>query len=141
MEKTSPSGSGPLSEHLSAEHTRSSPLIGSSSTDETFGRVTSLGGGRLQHLRAHHEVLKPGTRSSRPHYHTNREECVLVLAGVITVVAGDRTFTASKSDFISFPAGPPKHVLRNDSATDVELLVVSAAPSEDQVVYGDEPAT
>ena len=140
MKKSIPSPDGPLAEQLSTKRTLASPPMGSATTTETFGHVVTLGGGRLRHLRVQHEVLKPGARSSRPHFHTTREECVLVLGGTVTVVAGERTFTATESEFISFPAGPPVHVLRNDGACAVALLVMSAALEDDRVIFGAEPS-
>lgn len=125
----------PIRVHLSSEATGRVRVMRSETTDETFGAVTELGADRLRHLRVQHETLAPGKRSSLPHYHTHREECVLVLSGEVTVVVGDERFLATDHDFICFPAGPPAHSLHNASESVVSLLVFSASPSDDQVVF------
>ncbi len=58
-----------------------------------------------------------------------------MLSGEVTVVVGDERFLAATDDFICFPPGPPAHSLHNASDAAVSLLVFSASPAEDQVVF------
>ncbi len=101
---------------------------------EPLGEVAALGPG-LSHLRVHVERLAPGRRSSRPHHHTAREECVLVLEGAVTLVLGDSRREVQAGELASLPAGGPAHVIVNEAADAARLLVFSASPVADEVVY------
>lgn len=104
------------------------------STGEPLGRVADLAAA-LSHLRVHYEVLEPGRRSSRAHHHTTREECVYVIRGRVDLVAGEAAYAIGEGCLASIPAGPPFHAVWNRSEAPAELLVFSAAPTPDEVVY------
>ncbi len=110
------------------------PTSTSSRTNEQFGDMAVLSSA-LRHLRVHHELLPPGRRSSRPHHHTLREECVFVLAGEVELVVGEQTRIVRSGEIASIAAGPPHHVVRNAGERSAELLVFSASPGDDEVVY------
>lgn len=107
------------------------------SSGELLGRVAMLAG-ELQHLRVHYERLDPGRRSSRPHHHTAREECVYVVAGEVELMLGETSRSMEAGDFVALPAGPPAHTLRNVGDGEAELLVFSASPGPDEVVYAED---
>lgn len=104
------------------------------STGEPLGRVADLAAA-LSHLRVHYEVLEPGRRSSRAHHHTTREECVYVIRGRVELVAGSVTHALPEGTLTSIPPGPPFHAVWNRSDAPAALLVFSAAPTPDEVVY------
>jgi len=105
-------------------------------TGEPLGEVTDLSGPTgLSHLRVQHERLPPGRRSSSPHHHTAREECIYVLVGKPTLLHGNRSHELVPGDFVGLPSGPPAHVLTNETDDLVDVLVFSAPTGEDVVVY------
>lgn len=106
----------------------------SASTGEALGHVAELAAS-LSHLRVHYEVLPPGRRSSRAHHHTAREECVYVIRGHVELVVGGVSQPLGEGELAALSAGPPSHTLWNRSDTHAELLVFSATPVEDEVVY------
>jgi mannose-6-phosphate isomerase-like protein (cupin superfamily) len=90
----------------------------------------------LRDVRVEHEVLRPGRRSSSPHYHTRREELVYVLRGTPTVVIDDQPRILHPGEYVGFPAGAPnQHFLRNDTTDDAEYLVVATKPADDETRY------
>lgn len=105
------------------------------STGEPLGSVADLAAG-LSHLRVHYEVLAPGRRNSRAHHHTAREECVYVVRGAVVLEVGDDVRALEEGELAAIPAGPPAHTVWNRSDASAELLVFSASPVEDEVVYG-----
>ena len=104
------------------------------STGEPLGNVADLAAG-LSHLRVHYEVLAPGRRNSRAHHHTRREECVYVIRGRVELEAGDEVFALEGGELAALPAGPPAHTVWNRGVVPAELLVFSASPEPDEVVY------
>ena len=89
----------------------------------------------LKNVHVAHEILRPGRRSSSPHYHTHREELVYVLRGALTLVQESERILGA-GDYVGFPAGVPrKHYLRNDTASDVEYLVVATRDPADETKY------
>lgn len=104
------------------------------STGEVLGRVAVLAGA-LEHLRVHYERLDPGHRSSRPHFHSHREECVYVIAGAVVLELDGQPVAMAAGDFAAIPAGPPLHVVCNRGEQAAELLVFSASPQPDDVTY------
>jgi uncharacterized cupin superfamily protein len=70
--------------------------------------------------------VPPGSTTFPLHAHLHNEELLVVVSGAPTLrtLDGERTLTAG--DVIAFPAGRAgAHELRNDSADDVSLLIVS----------------
>lgn len=90
----------------------------------------------LKDVRVEHELLRPGRRSSSPHFHTRCEELVYVLRGTPTVVIESEARLLKPGDYVGFPAGVArKHFLRNDSEEDAEYLVVATKPPDDETRY------
>lgn len=100
---------------------------------EELGLVQELCG-ELKLLRVHFETLPPGRRASRGHYHTRREECVLILSGTATLRWGGGRTTLSANQLVSLPAGPPTHQIVNEGSEPATMLVFSANVA-DEVVY------
>ena len=121
---------------ITIEHLRSlvtEPRF-ATSTGEALGHVADLAAS-LSHLRVHFEVLPPGHRSSRAHHHTAREECVYVIRGHVELELGGEPRPLREGELAALSAGPPSHVVWNRSDAPAELLVFSATPVDDEVVY------
>jgi uncharacterized cupin superfamily protein len=87
-------------------------------------------------LFVHHEILAPGTRASSPHCHTDREEMIFVLEGVVTAHQGDEEVQLRPGDFIGFQTGSKKlHFVENTSEQEARLLVICSNDEDDQVLF------
>lgn len=75
---------------------------------ERTGGGLSLGDGRIP----------PGTPGPGRHVHTNEDEAIYVVAGVLTVEVGDQRFEAGPESFVWMPRGVP-HVFANLSDAEV----------------------
>ena len=90
---------------------------------------------KVNDLFIHHEILAPGHRASGPHFHRVVDEVVFVIRGACTVAEGDRRTLAETGDCVSFAAGSGLlHLVENNSAEEVELLVISKNVVEADVV-------
>jgi uncharacterized cupin superfamily protein len=72
------------------------------------------------------------------HAHLHNEELLVVVAGTPTLrtLDGERTLTAG--DLVAFPAGRAgAHELRNDSADDVSVLIVSTMLAPEVNLFPD----
>lgn len=84
----------------------------------------------------HHEIIPPGKRTSLPHYHTKKEEMIIVLKGTPTVMSGGLATELKPGDFIGFlPNSKIPHFIKNDSNQIAEVLVITSNPEDDQVVF------
>lgn len=94
--------------------------------DEVFGIRTPLSRPLgLRRIGVHHDRLKRGMRSSRPHAEAYEEECVFVLRGRAVCTVDGAECEAPPGFFAAFaPATGVEHSFRNDSDEDVELLVI-----------------
>lgn len=72
------------------------------------GGGLSLGDGRIP----------PGTPGPGRHVHTNEDEAIYVVAGLLTVEVGDQRFEAGPESFVWMPRGVP-HVFANLSDAEV----------------------
>ena len=90
----------------------------------------------LKDLFVHHEIIPPGRRSSGAHFHSRREEMVLVLEGQVTAWCNGAELALAAGDFAGFPPGSVNaHYLRNDSDAPARVLVICSNPPDDQVEY------
>lgn len=92
--------------------------------------------GDLTQFGAFIEVLQPGTRSSITHWHSNEDEMVYVLEGVVTLIEGKSTTLLHPGDAATFKAGVPVgHCLWNQSRTPTRCLIVGTRAQIDKVTY------
>lgn len=90
----------------------------------------------LKDIVVHHEILTPGRRSSAPHYHTLREEMVLVLTGYPICKYGNKTVEMEPGDTIGFKPGlSERYYFENATNELVHLLVICSNPIDDSVIY------
>lgn len=109
-------------------------------TGELLGDVAELGGGALRRLRAHHEILAPGRRSSSPHRHTTRDELVIVLRGRPSAWIEGELVELPEGTVVSFGAGSSaRHAIVNAGSEDAKILVVSNEDGSDEVLYAPVP--
>lgn len=106
-------------------------------TGEALGEVADVGrAAGLTRLRAHHEILKPGRRSSSPHRHSTRDEIVVVLRGRPSAWIEGELLQLEPGSALSLAAGgEARHAIVNASDEDAELFVVSNEDGTDEVVY------
>lgn len=73
----------------------------------------------------HHEVLKPGRRTSWPHAESAEDEFIYVLEGAPDVWIDGHLHRLAEGDGIGFKAGDgAAHTFINNTGADVRLLVV-----------------
>lgn len=108
----------------------------STQTGERYSRTAILSEAlHLRQLFVHHEVLPPGRRASAPHWHTQREEVVVVLAGRPTAHFGGHSERLQTGDVLAFASGTEiPHCLENQTDERVELLVVASLSPHDQTI-------
>jgi transcriptional regulator with XRE-family HTH domain len=71
--------------------------------------------------------LEPGeSKDSEPH-NANTEEAVLVLAGELTVHAGEQTVRVPAGSAVTFPGDAP-HAYRNNGEVPAEYLAITTVP-------------
>jgi RimJ/RimL family protein N-acetyltransferase/uncharacterized cupin superfamily protein len=96
----------------------------------------------LTRLGVHHELLRPGRRTSWPHAERDEEEFVFVLEGTPDVWIDGHLFRLAPGDAVGFPAATGiAHTFLNNTADDVRLLVCGeASRKEHKVHYPLHPA-
>jgi len=71
------------------------------------------------------ELLKPGMRSSAPHYHREIDEVIFILKGKLEVVEGQSCSTLTMGDTVCFKANSKVlHYLENKTDKDAEFLII-----------------
>lgn len=108
----------------------------SSKTGEAYSKsmaLTDIFG--FKDIFVHHEILSPGRKTSAPHYHSLREEMVIVLNGSPTCHLGNQTFQMKSGDFVGFEPGSKLHYIENTTDELVQLLVICSHPKDDCTVY------
>jgi len=82
--------------------------------------------------------LPPGQAICPYHYEYGEEEWLVVLAGTPTLRHPDGTDTLAPLDVVHFPQGPSgAHLVRNDTATTVRVLMFSTRSVPAVAVYPD----
>jgi uncharacterized cupin superfamily protein len=107
---------------------------------ETFGLSTRLGEhAGLRRIGVNIDVVRPGERSTRFHWHHEEEECFLVLAGTGVLMVGDRSYRIGPGDFFAKPEGSERpHQFVNDGDVDLRILTIGEHRA-DAVEYPDAP--
>ena len=94
----------------------------------------------LERLGVNHETLPPGCRSALPHAHSHEEELVFVVKGCPDLWIDGHLHRLQPGDAAAFPAATGiAHCLINNTAEEVELLVVGETNPADQVAYPVDP--
>ena len=93
----------------------------------------------LKNLMVHSEVLEPGLRSIRSHRHTEKEECVIVQQGQLSIYENGESIKtiASGEAYLFPPGGDGFHFLKNDSDKPVSYVSVATKFQTDKVEFED----
>lgn len=114
------------------------PLV-SAATGEAFSRslvLTELA--PVPGAFVHHDVIPPGHRASRTHAHSHVHELVLVLAGEVVAVVGDRRIALREGQYLALPPGlEHAHHVENVGTTEASILVIASAHPDDRVTNVD----
>jgi uncharacterized cupin superfamily protein len=82
--------------------------------------------------------LPPGEWSSQRHWHSNEDEFVYVISGVLTLITDDGRIVLKAGDHAAFPKGKPNgHHLVNEGGETAVYLEVGTRNDDDAVVYPD----
>lgn len=95
----------------------------------------------LQKIGVHHEILKPGRRTSWPHAESHEEEFVYVVSGYPSAWVNGHLYPLRPGDAVGFPAGTGiSHTFINNSEADAILLVVGERnKDENKCIYPLHP--
>ena len=93
---------------------------------ETFGLSTRLGEhAGLRRIGVNVDLIRPGERSTKFHWHHEEEECFLVLSGSGVLMVGDERFRVGPGDFFAKREGPERpHQFVNDGDQDLRILTI-----------------
>jgi uncharacterized cupin superfamily protein len=107
---------------------------------ETFGISTRVGDhAGLRRIGVNLDIVRPGERSTKFHWHHEEEECFLVLSGNGLLQVGDRTFRVGPGDFFAKGEGPERpHQFINDGDAELRILTIGEHRG-DQVEYPPAP--
>lgn len=95
----------------------------------------------LKKIGVHHEILKPGRRTSWPHAESLEEEFAYVVSGHPHVWINGVIYQLRPGDAVGFPAGTGiAHTFINNSKEDAVLLVVGErSKDENKAIYPLHP--
>ncbi|MGE4131912.1 MAG: cupin domain-containing protein [Bdellovibrionales bacterium] len=90
----------------------------------------------LTRIGIHHELLKPGRRTSWPHAESHEEEFVYVIEGHPEAWIDGHLYRLNPGDAVGFPSGTGiSHTFINNSDADVRLLVVGERSKKENKVF------
>lgn len=72
-------------------------------------------------------IVAPG-REPPPHIHHEQDEAFYILEGAMTIMCGDRTWTAAAGSLVFLPKGI-KHTFKIEGSTPVKTLVITSPAS------------
>ena len=93
---------------------------------ETFGLSTRLGEHAwLRRIGVNVDLVRPGERSTKFHWHHEEEEGFLVLSGSGVLMVGSDAFRVGPGDFFAKREGPDRpHQFVNDGDQDLRILTI-----------------
>jgi len=93
---------------------------------ETFGISTRIGEhAGLRRIGVNLDVVRPGERSTKFHWHHEEEECFLILAGTGVLQVGTATHAIRPGDFFAKREGPDHpHQFVNTGDKDLRILTI-----------------
>jgi uncharacterized cupin superfamily protein len=104
---------------------------------DRVGWISEAGG--ITQFGAFLEILQPGSRTSRKHWHLAEDELVYVLEGEITLVEGDSVAELVAGEAATFKAGVAVgHYLENRSPRPTRCLVFGTRATVDRITYPDD---
>lgn len=101
-----------------------------------FEAVLFSDSGGLTQFGAFLETLQPGSSSSIRHWHSDEDEMLYMLEGMLTVHEGAETYSLSPGEAATFKAGVPEsHYAENATEAPVRYLVIGTRAVRDVVTY------
>ena len=102
---------------------------------ESFGYTTLIGRtAGMRRIGVNLDVVRPGQRSVRYHWHREEEEGFLVLGGSGWLDVGGERYRVVAGDFFAKPEGPRyAHQFVNDGEADLRILSIGERRSDDVV--------
>ncbi|QDK44254.1 hypothetical protein DOM22_03330 [Bdellovibrio sp. ZAP7] len=83
-----------------------------------------------------HEVIRPNSRTSAPHFHNETNEIIYVLNGTLKAIEGNEEILVEQGDSIMFERQSGlHHFLRNDSTSEAHVLVIRRKVTASDVVF------
>ncbi len=110
----------------------------SARTGEEYSLSSALSDGfSTEDIFLSEEIIRPGSRSSGAHFHSDTEEIVFVLEGSLRAIEGEIEAELVVGDAILFERASGKpHFLRNLSRADARVLVIRRKTAEPDTVFG-----
>jgi uncharacterized cupin superfamily protein len=82
------------------------------------------------------EIIKPHSRASSPHFHTDTDELVFVTRGNLVAYEGEEKTELSEGDICCFKAGSGRlHYIANESESEAQALVIKKKTEKSDVAY------
>lgn len=108
---------------------------------ETFGLSTRLGeAAGLRRIGVNVDVVRPGERTTKFHWHHDEEECFLVLAGTGILQVGEGSYRIGPGDFFAKREGPERaHQFVNDGEKELRILTIGEHRDGDDAEYPPPP--
>ena len=108
---------------------------------ETYGYTTLIGRtAGLRRIGVNLDVIRPGERSTRYHWHRDEEEGFLVISGTGWLYVADRRYRVGAGDFFAKIEGPQRpHQFVNDGETDLTILSVGERRPGDVIEHPAAP--
>ncbi len=83
-----------------------------------------------------HEIIRPNSSSSAPHFHTETDEIIYVVKGTLKAIEGDAEIELNEGDSILFESNSgQRHFLKNDSNYESQVLVIRKKIEKPDVEY------
>ena len=100
-----------------------------------FGRDSLSDAAGLSRIGVHVVRIPPGRESFAKHSHQREEEFIYVLEGSGVVELDAEVHAIAAGDFVAFPAPGPAHIVRNDGALDLVLLMGGERVPDVEIAY------
>ena len=83
-----------------------------------------------------HEIIRPNSKSSGAHFHSETDEIIYILEGSKTAVEDDTEVSLSAGDSILFERQSGKyHFLKNETQSDCVALVIRRKMTAEDAVF------
>jgi uncharacterized cupin superfamily protein len=108
---------------------------------ETLGFTTLIGRtAGMRRVGVNLDVVRPGERSVRFHWHREEEEGFLILGGTGWLYVGDQRYRVGPGDFFAKIEGPQRpHQFVNDGEHDLRILSIGERRADDRVEHAAAP--
>jgi uncharacterized cupin superfamily protein len=108
---------------------------------ETFGYTTLLGrAAGMRRIGVNVDVVRPGERSCRYHWHRLEEEGFLVLEGSGWLDVGEQRYRIGPGDFFAKIEGPQRpHQFVNDGDDDLRIVSIGERRADDEIQHPQAP--